>query len=158
MSNRFRMLSLNPSVPQFCRFKLYSGNLRNPCSAVRWLVGFSKRASTFTPLKLRCSYVDNGHSKHSVKFCKLGYHCSRYWLPTKINKFLTYWIRKSEIFPWIEILSHPCYLTQKRKFSCEFSLHWLCRTSGNFVIRLTSLRRHNYVKFKNVLCQRHCVW
>ena len=30
----------------------------------------------------------------------------------------------------------------------EFSLHWLYKTSRNFVIRLTSLRRHDDVKLK----------
>ena len=43
------------------------------------------------------------------------------------------WDSMREIF-----LSHPCYLTPKRKFSCEFRLHCLYRTSRNFVVRGTS--------------------
>ena len=50
-------------------------------------------------------------------------------------------------------VTHP-----KKKFSREFGLHWLYRMSRNFVVRMTSLRRHNDVKFKNGLRQLHCVW
>ena len=49
-------------------------------------------------------------------------------------------------------------IKKKRKFSREFGLHWLYRTPCNFVVRLTSLRRHDDVKFQNVLRQRHYVW
>ena len=57
-----------------------------------------------------------------------------------------------------KFLSHSCYLTSKRKFSREFGLNWLCRTSDNFVVRLTSLRRHNDVKLKeNPTSSSFCV-
>ena len=61
---------------------------------------------------------------------------------------LAYRIRKSEIFAWHRNFNLTHVISpQKRKFSCEFGLHWLCRTSRNFVARLPSLRRHNYVRF-----------
>ena len=52
------------------------------------------------------------------------------------------------------MLSHPI---KKRKFSREFGLLCRYRTSRNFVVRLTSLRRHNDIKFENVLRQHHCI-
>ena len=47
-----------------------------------------------------------------------------------------------------KFLSHPCYITPKRNFSHEFSLHWLYRTSHNFVIRFTSFWHHSDIILK----------
>ena len=47
-------------------------------------------------------------------------------------------------------LTHVILPMGRIKFSNDFAVHWLYWKSRNFVVRLTSPRRHNDVKFQNV--------
>ena len=71
---------------------------------------------------------------------------------------LAYQIWKSEVFTLDRNSNLTHGYDKKRKFSCEFGVHWLYRTSRYFVVRLMSLQLYNDVKFQNVLRKHHYVW